>query len=707
MTLTLKQRVASWLERTLIGLALLYLAAHTLPKAWTTLNTDFPNYYMAARLVHDGYDTARMYDWTWIEREKDHRAADIPVIGLLPITPFSTLAMLPVAGLPPLAAKHVWILLSLASLVPIIWMLRSMTGLSYQLVVLALALCFPLHRNLDFGQYYVVLLFMIVAACWSYLRGWHVAAGVLIAVAAACKVFPVLLLVVFLRRSKWKVLASALVTLLIAGALSIAVFGWSVHRTYLQEILPWTLHGEAMPPYVPSASFSGILHRLFLSEPQWNPHPWHNSVLCFALLMPTLQMLVLAPAVLLIRKSDGSRDRLLLELSALLTASLTISTVPALYNFVLMALPVCVLAAVLIKARRYGWALALLIVYLCIGLPLPSPKKMAGAWALLQIARLPLLLAFLSVNYGLLWVGSAGKRTESGMAKYVWGGAMLVATIYNISSTLHRERAVRSEYAYRLPLQQQGFLNAQPHPAPHGVHYVSFSYEGYRLVTEAQENVAAATSARLPDDLSFTSTGQSSGPGSILVERVGAPHSQIVDLQRGSQVVLDDARQPMLSANGRDLAFLRDDHGRGRLMQRTDFIKEGVRESALTAPSLKVYEASFLSGREYAFSAVANGREPEIYLTDTSHDNSPLHLGETRYPAISPNGRWMAYSRFQSNGWNLWVRDQATGMTRRIADVPCNQVQPMWEEDSKTLLYGTDCGRSLWFTAIARRRVIP
>jgi hypothetical protein len=27
--------------------------------------------------------------------------------------------------------------------------------------------------------------------------------------------------------------------------------------------------------------------------------------------------------------------------------------------------------------------------------------------------------------------------------------------------------------------------------------------------------------------------------------------------------------------------------------------------------------------------------------------------------------------------------------------------------DSKTLLYSTDCGRSLWFTAIARRRVIP
>ena len=85
-----RQRAAFWLERVLVCVAVLYLCVHTLPKAWRTLNTDFPNYYMAARLVHEGYDTSRMYEWTWLEREKDHRGVDDRVIGLLPITPFST-----------------------------------------------------------------------------------------------------------------------------------------------------------------------------------------------------------------------------------------------------------------------------------------------------------------------------------------------------------------------------------------------------------------------------------------------------------------------------------------------------------------------------------------------------------------------------------------------------------------------------------------
>jgi Tol biopolymer transport system component len=120
-----------------------------------------------------------------------------------------------------------------------------------------------------------------------------------------------------------------------------------------------------------------------------------------------------------------------------------------------------------------------------------------------------------------------------------------------------------------------------------------------------------------------------------------------------------------------------------------------------------VYETSFLSEREYAFSAVRGQGPPEIYLTDTLHANSPLYLGEARYPALSPDGRWLAYSRFDRGAWNLWLRDEQSGATRRIADVPCNQIEASWEKDSKTLLYGSDCGRSLWFTAVARRRVVP
>src|ERR1700733_11458655 len=257
----------SWMERFILLLAVAYLGMHTWPRAWSKLNTDFPNYYLTARLVHEGYDTARIYEWRWFQREKDHRSIDDPIVGLIPITPFSTLIMWPISEMPALAAKHVWMLVNLALLVPLCWLLRSLTGLSYQRIGLVCALSFPLHRNMLFGQFYLFLLVLIVAACWAYLKEFYLLSGALIAIAAACKIFPVLFLALFLQRRNWRALGSALVTGTVIVAISIAVFGWNVHRTFLHEILPWTLHGEGMSPYVTSAaSISTLLHYLFLNE---------------------------------------------------------------------------------------------------------------------------------------------------------------------------------------------------------------------------------------------------------------------------------------------------------------------------------------------------------------------------------------------------------------------------------------------------------
>jgi Glycosyltransferase family 87 len=713
------QRIVALIESGVLFLLLAFLGLHTMPRAWSKLNTDFPNYYMSARLAHEGFDTSREYEWIWLQREKDHRAVDIKVIGLLPITPFSTLVMWPLTGFSPLTAKHIWILANLALLIPVGSLLRAITGLNYRRIALIFALCFPLHRNLLFGQFYVFLLLLIVAACWAYQRRLPALAGALVAIAAACKIFPILLFLFFLRRGNWRALLSGLVTGAAALSISVAVFGWNLHRTYLQQILPWTLHGEGLPPYATaSASISSVLHYLFLAEPQWNPHPWHSSPLCYALLAPTLQMLAFAPAVLLIRKTDRTPRRVALEWSALITASLAISTSPASYLFVLMVFPVCVLTALLLERRWYGWLALLLIVYIGICLPISSPTESMGPAILLYVPRLPLTLALLAGIYLLLWRDRPAESSaldRKGYASdwfhparnwpnYAWAVAMLVVAILGVRSTLRLERAVRQEYAYRLPLKAQSFLDANPDTAGGPLRYIAFTQSGYHLLTSGQLAPPADSSSE--DDLSFSARS-----GEVWVEKARTPRSQIVAVQEPARVtipfVLDDAREPMLSSDGQSLAFLRDDHGRGRLMLREAFHANTAPEIALTPARLNIYEASFRSGSEYAFSAVEDGHPPRIYLTDATHANAPLALGESRYPALSPDAAWMAYSHLDRGVWNLWLRDQRSGVTRRIADIPCNQMQPAWEDDSKTLLYGADCGRSLWFTAISRRRVIP
>ncbi len=235
-----------------------------------------------------------------------------------------------------------------------------------------------------------------------------------------CKVFPALLLIFFLQRRDWRALVSSIVTGLAAVAVSVGVFGWNVHRVWLYQILPWTLHGEGLQPYVTSASLSGVLHCLFLSEPQWNPHPWHSSPLCYALLLPVTQMIFLAPAILLIRKDDRTQSRILLEWSALLTAALAVSTIPASYNFVLMVLPMCVLASLLLQRRRYGWLAALVIAYLGIGFPMPGPHRAVGLALLLYVPRLPLMLGVLCGIYALLWRDQPAPAVARDWTRYAW-----------------------------------------------------------------------------------------------------------------------------------------------------------------------------------------------------------------------------------------------------------------------------------------------
>src|SRR5260370_37923330 len=114
--------VAEW---TLSALMLAYFGFHTVPDGWKTLNTDFSNYYLTARLAREKSDTSRIYEWIWLQRQKDHRDIDQRIISLVPITPFSTLAVWPLAAAPPLVAKHRWLILNIAIVVAVSVYLRS------------------------------------------------------------------------------------------------------------------------------------------------------------------------------------------------------------------------------------------------------------------------------------------------------------------------------------------------------------------------------------------------------------------------------------------------------------------------------------------------------------------------------------------------------------------------------------------------------
>jgi hypothetical protein len=676
MKLAALHRLLPRLEWLLLAVFSSLLAFHTMPRAWRTLNTDFPNYYLAAQLTREHYDLTHIYEWRWLQREKDHRSIDQRLVGLTPITPFSTLLVYPLTVLAPLPAKHLWLLLQLALLVPISLALRSFTAQPLRRIALLTAACLPLHRNLLYGQFYILLLALLVTACWAYRRHLSVLSGALIAIATMLKIFPVIFLLYFLRKRDWRALTSAILSLLAMTAISLATFGWSVHRTYFQVILPATLRGEALPPYLLSASsISALLHRLFIYEPQWNPHPWHTTPWLVAILAPLLQTLLLAPAILLVPTQLDQREHSPLEWSALLTATLATSTIPASYNFTLLIFPVVVLCSY----RKPRLGLIACLLFFAIGYTNWNTSPVVGLYAILHVPRLFLLIAFTLLCYWTLRAHTP-RITRSNLP---WSIAFASFAILGIISGLKHQRSLFDDYPYRLPMQPDALLSAAPSA---DLNTIALLPQGYRLTP--------ATTLHPSDQLSFASA--STG---LWIEEVNAS-STILPPTGPPLTAIQNARSPILSSTGDLVAYIHDERGSGQLFS-------AINNEPLTPTTLNVEEAAALPNNSYLVAATSPHTTSSIFETHPDTPPTEINLGEARYPAVSPDGHYIAYSHFQSGAWNLWLLDRTTNQSQRLTHADCNQVEPAWEPDSKTLIYASDCGRALGFTALCRRRFIP
>jgi hypothetical protein len=685
-------RIVEWM-------LLLFLAAQmgvrTLPKAWHTLNTDFPNYYLTATLVHERYDTSRIYDWLWFQRQKDHRDINQRLVGMVPITPPSTLIIYPLASLSVLTAKRCWLILNLGMLIATLSILRRLTGILWRHLALVVLLSFPIRVNLLLGQYYVLLLFLLTLACWLYVCQRRFIAGVIVGFATTLKIFPVLYLIYFLRKRDLKAFAGGVVGVLSTGAVSIYVFGWELHRVYLLQVLPATLRGESVDPFnLQAASLSSLLHKLFIYEPQLNQHPAMNAPWLFAALHPVLQMALVAPALLLAIPNDSSPRRVHLEWATILLASLAVSTSSTSYLFTLLILPVSLLWASLQREGRSRWAAILLLLYVIAGFLGGTNNRGEGWLALLGVPRLYVIILLCVFAYAALIT-----QEPSGSAKrdrLAWLMALVTILTVSITFNLRRQEGLYADYQWRIPVPKDVLMAVHPTVEESAALFVAMRNTGYHVAVE-RFGATESSSTGSDDELGIAVANRDR-----FVEQTGHD-SQIVSASEGRTTV-HQAESPVTSVDGRWLAFLREDHGRARIWIHALDQQDGI-DKPITPPGLNVLEMSFLPKGELIFSALSSGL-PGLFVVDRLGGIRPLDVGETRYPSVSPNGNWLAYSQLQGGNWNLWLRNLSSGQTRRLTNAACNTTEPAWTADSQTLIYASDCGRALWFSALCRQRII-
>ena len=256
--------------------------------------------------------------------------------------------------------------------------------------------------------------------------------------------------------------SGGIVSCIAVGIFSVLALGWQVNRTYVLEVVPWALRGEGLDPYnLTASSFTSLLHRLFIYEPQWNPHPAVHAPWLSAVMLPMMQILVLGAVLLLSSPVIKNSRQIRLEWAAMLLAILTISTNPASYLFTLLILPVCLLWRSLETKRQYLAAGVLLTLYCVAGLPAFKQPEWSGWHVLMGVPRLYALIGLSGLACTLLWrhtrIGERFGRSEAR-----WTCGMAATLVVAIFAGLRHQKGLYDAYSYRLEMPPAVYMAATP-----------------------------------------------------------------------------------------------------------------------------------------------------------------------------------------------------------------------------------------------------
>ena len=675
------------------ALGVLLLWKGILP-AWKTLNTDFPNYYLVARLMREHYSLDQVYDWIWLQRIKDHWGIPQSLVGFAGLTPPSAWPVLPLTFFSPLTAKRIWIVLNLGMLAMSVELMVRAAGLRRRFVwLMCLFAIIPLRTSFLFGQMHLIVLLALVLAWFFARRGNDVASGIFIAVAGALKIYPLLLVGYFVLRRRWKALLSTITAVGAIIAISILVMGHEMLRSFVFEQLPRTLQGEVMDPYSNVfASGASLFHRLLLVEPQLNPSPLIDLPVLYTVLYPLWQTIVVAPLLILLLPCRQTRDRELenTEWAAFLMGLLTLTPVPSTYHFVVMILPVMLLLDSLLRKRAIRRMGIVLFLYACVGMlgaaNLRFPPSMRfwlvsalylcaleWLWHLRGERELPPRMKDLTLTLALSFCGVA---------------VSVVGYCHHFS---YRDMQLHG----RVALQNPTLLATNPVSAPQGFYYIAMGSQGYRVVRQrADDPVRVVSDSSNADQLSLAIDKK----GTLLIEVADDNGSRIVRAVDGS-VLVRDAESPALSPDGKRLAFLRERKGRGTLY--LSEMSDGTGALPITNADYDVRQVSILDDGELIFAAKYKGRR-SLFQVSKEHAVNPFLAPKEEIAdfSVSPDGNRIAFTESVRHRWQLAVLDARRGKTIMLTDFDCNAYRPAWIR-SDEIIYATDCARGLGLTALA------
>jgi hypothetical protein len=409
----LKPRVALTL---LLALTALLVFRGVLP-ALSKVDTDFPNYFTAAKIVSDHGDVDRLYDDAWFQ-EQMHRYGTGSLGKFSPFPPPTALLFVPIAHLDELTALRVITMLNAFFLIAAVILLsRVLAWPLTDTAVFVLLAGTAVLNNLKYGQIYIFVSCAMILGYYLYLRSKPLIAGACFGLFTPIKYYPIVLLAHFSATRKWQVVLGGVTAIAGVVALGIFTLGWKLHDEFIGSILGHHLVANMQNPFAASfQSFDSLLRRLFVFDPEHNPHPlWAIPALqVIGLLVIKISILVMTLATLVKSAKENASLPDDVSVGLLGVATLLLAPATATYHMVLLWLPIGLLVNRCRQEGQMNYAYSILACYALIGFfpyGWTDPLAERGLLVVFAYPRLLLLATILALCIRSVWtLGNADRR---------------------------------------------------------------------------------------------------------------------------------------------------------------------------------------------------------------------------------------------------------------------------------------------------------
>ena len=636
--------------------------------AWGHIETDFPSYYTAAWAISHDRDVSDVYDPEWFQREAE--LGGIHGIAALfnQYPPFTALVMWPLAKLPPLEVKRLWILFSLSALVITIILVSRITEWSSLWVTLiALLGGDALGNNFTFGQFYIVLTFMLVLAFY-WMDRLPPLAGILVALGAVTKIFPVVFILYFavtrrLRAATWAVGASVAFTII-----GIVVIGWTPYRVYVDEVLPRTLRGEMLDPYnVHWNTLAALARRALVFEAGLNPEPILNAPLVYFFLRTFITVVVLLVTFMLLRPRV-SKDQPASELVpfAFIIAALLVVMPIQTGHLQIVLFPGIAALVHTTKDVRLRGSLLLLFALICSNV-MGAGTGWSRGWAMLvAFPRVYLVLALWLALLAAIGIG----RFRRGMLFTATAGAILFGLVA-VAREQMRWTQDELDKAVLVRGKNASSMETNPTTGDNGVKFSSLEATGFAPLHPS-----------------------ASGSGFVYESE----RTILGRLANGTAVRWSNATEPFLKEN--IVVAVREEEGSWAVIERsTDDFDWRV----LFHRSVPVHDPVLSpDATRIVFSERIDGHYRISEWNRQAGTTRPLIEGKAdyRYPAYSVSNSSLFFASNPLGDWDVFRFSLEDGTRQRLTSSGANDFMPAVSPDGKTLYFASDRRRGYRFSAI-------